>query len=301
LETQSRSLGRLLLEPVAGPLAKAERVLIVPDGALHVLPFAALSDPSRPGHVLVESRPLHVVSSVTLFARLCRGPRPPAGSGQVMALADPAYPGVAAGAAPALQRALGSGLSLGPLPWTRDEAQALRALSPSARVWTGAEATEERAKSLGRGARVVHFACHGFLDEAFPLESGLVLAIPPDLREGQDNGFLQAWEVFEGQPLDADLVTLSACQTGLGKELAGEGLLGLTWAFQYAGARSVLASLWEVADASTATLMREFYAHLARGEPKAEALRAAQLRLLRRPATSSPYFWAAFQLVGDWR
>jgi CHAT domain-containing protein/Flp pilus assembly protein TadD len=300
VQAQARSLTRLLLGPVAERLASAERVLVVPDGVLHLVPFAALRDPGRPGRYLVEARPLHVVSSVTLFARLCRGPRPPAGSGAVVGLADPAYP-VAAGAVPALRRSLGSGVSLLPLPWTRDEARALRALSPSAQVWTGADATEERAKSVGRGARVLHFACHGFLDEAFPLESGLALAIPPEWKEGEDNGFLQAWEVFEGKPVDADLVTLSACQTGLGKEVAGEGLLGLTWAFQYAGARSVLASLWEVGDASTAALMRAFYAHLARGAPKAEALRAAQLELLREPATSSPFFWAAFQLVGDWR
>lgn len=303
VEAQSESLGRLLLAPVAERLARAERVLVVPDGVLHLLPFAALADPSKPGRYLVESKPLHVVSSVTLFARLCRGTRPPTGSAEVVGFADPAYPGTAgeAAPAPAVARALGSGLRLLPLPWTRDEAKALRALSPSAQVWTGAEATEERAKSVGRRAHVLHFACHGFLDEAFPLESGLALAIPPEWRDGQDNGFLQAWEVFEGKPLDADLVTLSACQTGLGKELAGEGLLGLTWAFQYAGARSVLASLWEVGDASTAALMRSFYAHLSRGKPKAEALRAAQLELLRRPATSSPFFWASFQLVGDWR
>jgi CHAT domain-containing protein len=101
--------------------------------------------------------------------------------------------------------------------------------------------------------------------------------------------------------VDADLVTLSACQTGLGGAMAGEGLLGLTWAFQYAGARSVLASLWEVSDASTAELMRSFYGHLSAGVSKAEALRHAQVELLRRPATAAPYYWAAFTLIGAGR
>jgi CHAT domain-containing protein len=168
-------------------------------------------------------------------------------------------------------------------------------------LWLGAEATEERAKQVGPEARIIHFATHGFVDEDFPLESGLALATPQPGDEGRDNGLLQAWEVFESVRIDADLVTLSACRTALGKEVRGEGLVGLTWAFEYAGARSVLASLWEVDDASTAELMRQFYRALHDGAPTAKALRQAQIDLLRRPATSAPFFWAAFQLVGDWR
>jgi len=154
--------------------------------------------------------------------------------------------------------------------------EALRSLSPSARIWLGQDATEENAKALSGDTRVVHFACHGFLDEKLPLESGLALSLPADRAEGRENGLLQAWEVFEKVRVDADLVTLSACQTGLGREMGGEGLLGLTWAFQYAGARSVLASLWEVGDASTAELMKRFYERFGAGVPKAEALRLAE-------------------------
>jgi CHAT domain-containing protein len=192
---------------------------------------------------------------------------------------------------------MAAGLRLEPLPATRQEVESLRALRADARLFLGSDATEENAKAIGRDARFVHFACHGFLDAQSPLESGLALSIPA-AGAGRDNGFLQAWEVFESVRLDADLVTLSACDTGLGREAAGEGLVGLTWAFQYAGARSVLASLWEVGDASTADLMRRFYRHLAAGATKAEALRRAQAELRRRPATSSPYSWAAFTLVG---
>ena len=115
-------------------------------------------------------------------------------------------------------------------------------------MYLGRDATEGHAKALGKDVRYVHFACHGLLDERFPLSSALVAA---DRGTGGDNGLLEAWEIFEKVRLDADLVTLSACETALGKEMGGEGLVGLTRAFQYAGARSVLASLWTVADEST--------------------------------------------------
>jgi CHAT domain-containing protein len=107
--------------------------------------------------------------------------------------------------------------------------------------------------------------------------------------------------VFEQVRIDADLVTLSACGTALGKEVSGEGILGLTRAFQYAGARSVLASLWAVNDDGTADLMRRFYGHLKRGRSKDHALRAAQLELIRGGAFAHPGRWAAFTLIGDWQ
>jgi CHAT domain-containing protein len=129
----------------------------------------------------------------------------------------------------------------------------------------------------------------------------LALTIPERPAEGQANGLLQAWEIFEQMRLDADLVTLSACETGLGKELGGEGLVGLTRAFQYAGARTVLASLWSVGDDSTADLMTRFYGHLKSGKSKDEALRASQLEMIRARRSSHPFHWAAFQVIGDWQ
>jgi CHAT domain-containing protein len=156
--------------------------------------------------------------------------------------------------------------------------------------------------------RYVHFACHGYLDERFPLSSALALTIPKTEGDGRDNGLLQAWEIFDQVRLGADLVTLSACQTGLGKEMGGEGLLGLTRAFLYAGARSVLGSLWSVSDNSTTILMGRFYGYLKAGRPRDEALRAAQIDLIRTGGTgpraadlSHPFHWAAFQLSGDWK
>lgn len=303
LTVQSRRLSGLLLAPVAERIGRAERLVVMPDGVLHLVPFAALVDPSARAttRYLVEAKPLHTASSMTLSEVLARRWTPDVASDQVVGFGDPAY-GSASGAedrsrAPALVRAAAAGLRLDPLPATRDEVAALRALSSGAQVFLGAEATEEKAKALGPSARVVHFACHGFLDERMPLESGLALTIPAAAAP-RENGLLQAWEVFESVRVDAELVTLSACQTGLGKEMAGEGLLGLTWAFQYAGARSVLASLWEVSDASTAEFMTRFYSALAAGAAKSEALRRAQLSLLRRPRTAAPFHWAAFTLSG---
>jgi CHAT domain-containing protein len=113
------------------------------------------------------------------------------------------------------------------------------------------------------------------------------------------------WEIFEQVRLDTDLVVLSACSSALGEELGGEGLIGLTRAFQYAGARSVVASLWNIRDQATAELMVRFYWHLRSGLPKDEALQSAQVELIREPVGgkdfSAPFFWAAFQLYGDWK
>jgi CHAT domain-containing protein len=167
-----------------------------------------------------------------------------------------------------------------------------------AEVYLGSQATEGRARRPGADVLRMHFASHARIDERFPLDSALVLSPGP----GQENGLLQAWEIFDGLRIDADLVTLSACETALGKDMGGEGLLGLTRAFLYAGARSVLASLWRVSDQTTPGLMRRFYRHLARGRPKDEALRAAQVEMIRAGGTGAhPFRWAAFQVFGDWR
>jgi CHAT domain-containing protein len=188
------------------------------------------------------------------------------------------------------------------LPFSRQEVEEIAALYPKrSRTFLGADATEERAKALGKDVRYIHFATHGLLDERFPLNSALVLTIPEKVAAGQDNGLLQAWEIFEQVRLDADLVTLSACNTGLGQELKGEGLIGLTRAFQYAGARSVLASLWSVDDFRTMQLMKRFYVELKQGKSKDAALRAAQLELAHSQSSPAPYYWAGFSLNGDWR
>jgi CHAT domain-containing protein len=228
-----------------------------------------------------------------------------------VAFGDPAVPHTPV-APPALPK---RSSPLGPLPFARAEVKRIAELFPGAAdIYFGKDATEERAKTIPREARYVHFATHATLDSSFPLNSAVVLSVPEIFNEGHDNGLLQAWEIFEQMSLDADLVILSGCETGLGKELGGEGLIGLTRAFHYAGARSVLASLWKVSDRSTAELMVRFYRHLAEGKGKDEALRQAQLELIRGLIpirteegkvelvdASAPYSWAAFQIYGDWQ
>ena len=188
-----------------------------------------------------------------------------------------------------------------PLPFSRLEVESIvRVHQGPSRKFLGAEATEEHAKDIGPSAKYIHFATHAILDERFPLSSALVLSSAAQ-RDGQDNGLLEAWEIIEGVRWQADLVVLSACETALGKEVVGEGLMGLTRAIQYAGARSVLSSLWSIDDRRTAQLMGQFYHHLEEGESKDSALRSAQLDMLRQPYASRPLYWAAFTLNGDWQ
>ena len=147
--------------------------------------------------------------------------------------------------------------------------------------------------------RFIHFATHGFLDESKPGRSGILLS---HSSQSTEDGMLQIGEIMRLQ-LNADLVTLSACSTGLGKLVDGEGILGLTRSIFYAGARNVAVSLWNVNDSATATLMASFYGNLKRGLTKSEALRQAQLTLLHGPhrVWQHPYYWAAFVIEGEGR
>lgn len=302
LRARGESLNRTLLGPAERLVRRARRLLVSPDGPLHALPFAVLS---HHGKTLAERKPLHFAASATVYSALRRLPPPVTPRPTpLVAFGAPVYPPAAA--EPPADRQVRSaakrGLSLEPLPSSRQEVLALGALFPEARTFLGAEATEEKAKAAAPDARIVHFAVHGLLDESLPLHSGLALTIPEHPAEGRDNGLLQAWEIFESLRLDADLVTLSACDTALGKDAGGEGILSLTRAFQFAGARSVVASLWSVSDASTPELMRRFYSYLRDGKTKDEALRRSQVDLLRSgdPGLAHPYHWAAFQLYGGW-
>jgi CHAT domain-containing protein len=293
LAAKSRELYDLLVKPAEQRIAAASRLLILPDGALHVLPFAALLRPD--GSPLIEQKPLHTAVSGTVYSELKKRERRRRAGVDLLAFGDPILP--AEGKRPVPVR----GRNFGRLLFSRDEVAGIAGLYPGrSRRFLGVEATEERVKALGPSARLLHFAVHAFLDANNPLDSALVLTPPANWAPGEDNGLLQAWEVFEHVRLDADLVVLSACDTGLGKEERGEGLIGLSRAFHYAGARSVLASLWRVDDRSTSQLMTRFYTELRGGKSKDEALRAAQLALKRRnPA--DPYYWAAFSLMGDWQ
>ena len=194
------------------------------------------------------------------------------------------------------------GFSLARLPYTRDEVLAIGKLFPVSQrqVFLGADAREEAVKSEKLDSyRFIHFASHGFLDERMPGRSGILLSRAP---QSADDGILQMGEIMRLK-MNADLVTLSACSTGLGKLVNGEGILGLTRAFFYAGSRNVVVSLWNVNDSATATLMESFYRGLNKGLPKNEAMRQARLTLIHstQAAWQHPYFWAAFVIEGEGR
>ena len=148
--------------------------------------------------------------------------------------------------------------------------------------------------------RYVHFATHGFIDSERPDLSAIVLSLVDEQGKPQD-GFLRAHDIYNLN-LPAELVVLSACETGLGKQIKGEGLVGLTQGFMYAGARRVVVSLWSVNDKATADLMARFYRGMLREKKTpAAALRGAQVEMSRQRQWQSPYYWAAFTLQGEWR
>ena len=170
----------------------------------------------------------------------------------------------------------------------------------NAEIYLRNDATEENVKREGelKKFNYIHFATHGIIDESKPDFSSLVLTRN---NNSEEDGFLRASEIFNLN-LNADLVVLSACQTGLGKLIRGEGMVGLTRAFMYAGTPTVLVSLWSVSDVSTATLMGEFYRNLVKEKlSKTDALRKAQLSLLGNEKFAHPFYWAPFVLVGDWK
>ena len=304
LESMAQNLYDVLLAPAEARLESGQRLLILPDGPLHRLPFGALQQKTETStRFLAEWKPFHVAPSMTVFDRL-RGRRGASEATlELAAFGDPDFD------TENLQPSSFSprNLDFSPLPSSRHEVDGIAALYPTERTATfvGEESTEERAKALAQQARVLHFAVHGHLNDHVPLDSALVLSSPQD--EVSENGFWQVWELFEGPQFTADLVVLSACGTALGKDQGGEGIQGLTRAFQFAGARTVIASLWSVDDRSTAELMVRFHRFLRQGLSPDEALRSAQIASFQdaeardedsRPA--SPFHWAAFQVYGDW-
>jgi CHAT domain-containing protein/tetratricopeptide (TPR) repeat protein len=297
LLAQGRRLFDLLLAPVEESVAASDRIVVIPDGPLLTLPFAALVRSVEPLQYLSQWKTLSHSASGGVLTELRRSR--PAAMGRartVVAFGDPDPPRDASLRTERVER----------LPFAREEAERIGALfGEGARVFVGPDASEERVRTLGPEARWIHFATHAFPDARFPLDSALALS--PQEGEGTDrDGWLHAWEIAETMRLDADLVTLSGCETGLGRELRGEGILGLARAFQYAGARSVLVSLWAVPDRSTKELMVRFYENLNRGLAKDRALRAAREELLSPGPDSGgsleerhPRHWAGFRLIGD--
>jgi CHAT domain-containing protein/tetratricopeptide (TPR) repeat protein len=275
-----------LLGPAEATLAGADHVVVVADGVLLPLPFHALRDGDGDdprSRYLIQRCAVSYAPSVTALLKTAeagRGRRrqPAADPGGLLAVGVGDFGG--------RER---------PLPAAEPEARAIAALfAGRAEVLPGRRATKANLSAAWAGRRVLHLATHGRLNEDVPLYSAVVLS-----QDGAtDEGVLYAAELLD-EELSAELVVLSACQTGLGRRTRGEGLLGMTWAWFVAGVPSTVASQWPVADDSTARLMQAFYAELKNGTPKAEALRRAQLALLKDRKTRHPFFWAPFVLTGD--
>jgi len=315
----SRSLTEILLRPAADRL-QTKRLVIVSDGILHYLPFAALplwTDDSKP--LIDRFELISVPSASTLAALRQQLASRPFAPKALAVLADPVFrrddPRTASHTVTASRRRsidrsfsdgtrdTAAGASLARLPFTRREARAILAFVPRSARKEAFDFDASRATALGSDLaqyRIVHFATHGFFNTEHPELSGLVLSLVD--KNGKDQeGFLLTSDVF-GMTLAADLVVLSGCRTALGREVRGEGITGLSRAFLFAGAARVVASLWKVDDAATATLMTHFYRGLLVDKlPVVAALRAAQATLRRDARWSSPYYWAGFVLQGDWK
>ncbi len=335
-------LSRMILGPAAAQLG-TKRLLIVADGALQYIPFGALplpviskqssvNKPLNTEHwsLNTDYRPLvvdHEIISLPSASVLAVLRREIAGRAsapkQVAILADPVFAsddprlkpqgknGVAINRSAAdtsfasteFERAT-RGMSLSRLLFSRFEADAIASLASANEHIKALDFAANHAAATSAELsqyRIIHFATHGLLNEEHPELSGIVFSLVDEKGQPQD-GFLRLHEIYNLN-LPADLVVLSACQTALGKEIKGEGLVGLTRGFMYAGAPRVVASLWQVNDVATSELMKRFYQGML-GEQKlrpAAALREAQISMWKEKSWQSPYYWAAFVLQGEWK
>lgn len=343
-DTEARRLGvqlsRMLLGPVAGNLTSLtiRRVVIVPDGALAFVPFAALPRPGattagrRIGKPLVASHEISYLPSASTLAVLRQeqnGRTTPLK--ELAVIADPVFEPndervkrageptdpsitptsditrllVTKSAKSAKSQGAGeTGWQVPRLPQTREEAATILALAAEDKRSSAFDFAANRAavfsEDLGHH-RILHFATHGFLNGVNPELSGLVFSLVDDKGMPQ-NGFLLAPEIYNLKLRATELVVLSACQTGLGHDVRGEGVVGLVRGWMYAGAPRVVYSLWSVSDQATADLMKKFYVRMfERGASPAAALRAAQNEMLRDARWGAPYYWAAFGLQGEMR
>jgi len=295
------ALYRLLLRPAERWMHNIESLLIVPDGPLNYLPFEALCrGVGEP--FLVENYTVRYAASLTVLDAIDRR-GPSRATRDLLIFADPEYNSIGRSESRAgLTRSVDErgGFSFAGLPNTRREAASVTSLyAPAQReVRLGKHASESSIKSMNlANFRLLHFAAHGLLNEQAPGRSGVVLSLTEP--ENGEDGILRMEEIASLR-LDADLVLLSACQTGLGALRRGEGLVGLSSAFLHAGARRVLVTLWALNDVAAPEFVVIFYKALLAGKPAAEALRSAKLSMIHSKVAAyrHPYFWAPFVLRG---
>jgi CHAT domain-containing protein len=325
----SHALYKVALAPAASMIGN-RRLVIVADGALNFVPFEALVTTDRGGDYssldyLIKTNKVSYAPSASVTAAVRDQKR--AGGRNILLVADPVFsandPRLPTGSAATraeVTRGLGldsavtdvngpatqaSGpLRLPRLAGTRIEAEQIGRLAKASGelgdLWLDLGANEDDLKHRDiQSYRVVHLATHGVLDAMRPQFSGLVLSLVGN--KSDDDGFLRTGEVFNLK-LGAPLVMLSACESGLGKVKRGEGVIGLSRAFMYAGAPTVGVTLWSVADKPTAELMTDFYERLLGPNPSpSDAIREAQLAMISGKKYSAPFYWAPFVLVGEWK
>ncbi len=269
-----RELSEILLGPVRELLKPNARLIIVPDRSLHSLNLETLPDPDQPSRYLIERVTVEVAPSLGILTE-ARRTQPAQAS--ILLIGDPE---------PAVEE-------YPRLPYAAQEMSLIEQKfdSRSAVVLQGSRANPAAYREAGPAQfSWIHFAAHATANRESPLDSALILA-------RHDGGYALSARDVMNVPLNADLVTLSACRSAGARTYSGEGLVGLSWAFLRAGAKSVVAGLWDVTDLSTASLMSDFYAQLANHVPAAEALRQAKLRLVRsKGAYRKPFYWGPFQL-----
>jgi len=330
----SNALYKAVVEPAAAAIGD-KRILVVADGALNYIPFEALVKNSDGAdyaslNYLVKTNEIVYSPSASVIAAIRNGnPTVREGANKSMLLVadpvfspdDPRAKGSTGTSSSAETRGLGLGLEsavndvdagtaassagfhLARLSGTRTEADAISKIAKAggaqADLWIDLNANEDNVRSHDMtGYRFMHIATHGLLDAERPQFTGVVLSL---VGNKTNDGFLRTDEIFNLK-LGAPLVMLSACETGLGKEKRGEGVIGLTRAFMYAGAPTVGVSLWSVADKSTADLMTDFYKRLLTSSSSpAASMRAAQVAMIDGKKYSAPFYWAPFVLVGEWK
>lgn len=336
-ERAAADLSRIVLGPVADRLT-AKRLVVVADGALHYIPFAALPSPRLEFEPLITAHEIAMLPSCSTLAALRKERKQAQAPRNIAIFADPVFDrsdsrlksGFESRRAPAAEsnrlasdsssdsvvtdeayilrrardaRIVADDLRFPRLVLSRREADYISAAATPQRVMKALDFKASRATVMSPELsqfRVLHFATHGLLDTESPELSAIVLSLI-DEHGSPQNGFLRLYEVYNLN-LAAELVVLSACQTALGAEVRGEGIVGLARGFMHAGAKRVIASLWKVDDDATAELMRVFYARmLKKGESPTAALRQAQLAIRRVPQWKSPFFWAPFALYGEYR
>ncbi len=327
-ELSAADLSRLILPPSPQllKLLNHKRLVVVADGALQYIPFGVLPMPGSTRKALFNSQ-FEVVNlpSASTLAALREDSPSHSAPGKLLAMfADPVFsendPRVKSVNAQKALPVASSKLSLrasqltrsaedigikdfARLPYSRQEAEAILALARGAQNLTAFDFTASRATSLDAKLsdyKIIHFATHGVINSRHPEQSGIALSLVDESGRAQD-GFLRMADLYN-MKLNADLVVLSACRTAMGKDIKGEGLIGLTRGFMYAGAPRIVASLWDVNDAATAELMSRFYRHLLKDKlPAAAALRAAQLSMAKEARWAAPYYWAGFVIQGDWQ